>query len=116
MIERLDWESEMGADLAYLRHRAEKGLPTPELDREPTLCESGEWFYSAWSILSTDRQVGMSAGPIPFSAIDRFASRYELDRHEFETLFRVVSRIDAHMRSKAADSKPATDGPPRRAR
>lgn len=36
-----------------------------------------EWYlWNAFWELSTDRQLGMGSGPIPWSSIERFASRH----------------------------------------
>ena len=56
----------------------------------------GSGFYLAafWE-LNSDRPVGMAVAPIPFSAIDRFASRHEIDGEEFEFLVRMIRAMDA---------------------
>lgn len=107
MIARIDWECDVGEALPYLRHRADKGLSVPELDREPKLGAEAEWLYEAWTILQADRAIGMGAGPIPFAAIDRFAERYALSFDEFEGLLLSVRLIDSHVRAKASKPPPA---------
>lgn|GEM_PF-3766404 len=114
MIARIDWEIEVGDALPYLRHRVEKGLPTPELEREPDMCPEAEWLYEAWAILSTDRPIGMATGPIPFSSVDRLARRYGLGFDEFEGLLMSVRRIDSHVRSKTPAPQTAPGEPPGR--
>lgn len=44
---------------------------------------------------STDRHVGFAVGPIPFSAIDRYARRYGYDDHdEFRVLLDMIRAMD----------------------
>ena len=49
------------------------------------------FYYSAFSELSTDRQIGMSEGWIPWGSIDRYAHRYGLTGWDFER-FRILIR------------------------
>jgi hypothetical protein len=45
--------------------------------------------------LSSDRSFGMSEGPIPFSAIDRYARRYGIDAlDEFEAFLAIMQGVD----------------------
>lgn len=59
----------------------------------------------------------MMPGPIPFSAIDRFATRYDLSLLEFERLESAIRQIDEHFRAagkKPEPEAPAKPAPPRR--
>lgn len=64
-----------------------------------------EAYYDAFVELSTDRQSGMSVGPIPWSSIDRYACRHEIEGEAFEYLVRMVRALDdaflAHCRKEA---------------
>lgn len=60
------------------------------------------FYFEAFWELSSDRQIGMGLGEIPFSAIDRYAVRYKIvsvDR--FDEFRRVMRRMDAEYRSLA---------------
>lgn len=48
----------------------------------------------AWHDLSTCRQVGMSQGPIPFTAMLEWARFYRLDREATLLVWAVVRRLD----------------------
>ncbi|WP_185982979.1 phage tail assembly chaperone [Aureimonas mangrovi] len=75
---------------------AEEGdEPQALLDRpsvEPHLLP----FWEAFHELSTDRPIGMAgAGPIPFTSIDRYASRFGFDdANEFDRLLRMIRAMD----------------------
>lgn len=55
-----------------------------------------EWI--AFRALSTDRQIGMAMGPIPWLAIDRFASRYGLVGDDFDRLCEIIQAMDGAFR------------------
>ncbi|MBS7741439.1 MULTISPECIES: hypothetical protein [unclassified Chelatococcus] len=53
-------------------------------------------LLEAFNELGTDRPVGFGVGPIPFSSIDSYASRYGYDDAEgFELLRRAIRLMDA---------------------
>lgn len=70
----------------------------------------GSGFYlSAFWELNSDRPVGMAVAPIPFGAIDRFASRNGIEDEEFELLVRTIRAMDAtamaHWRSEPTEPR-----------
>jgi hypothetical protein len=54
---------------------------------------------SAYDALSTTRQVGMALGPIPWTAVDRYAERYGLTGDAFERLAVWIRMMDHAARS-----------------
>jgi hypothetical protein len=69
-----------------------------ELDR-PTLRPELSFYYNAFWILRSDRT--LENGPIPFTAIDRFADRYGVCGTEaFERLRILVTRMMDRYRQK----------------
>lgn len=50
--------------------------------------------WSAWWELHTDRPIGMGVGPIPFSAIDRYADRYGVESDAFEALRQLIRAME----------------------
>ena len=51
-------------------------------------------FLKAFWDLSSDRQIGMSVGPLPWSSIQRYASHLGLERGNIETLHVVLRSMD----------------------
>jgi hypothetical protein len=51
-----------------------------------------EW--EAFGQLATDRTIGMEAGAIPWSSIDRYARRYRIDEDEFDRFARLIRAMD----------------------
>lgn len=49
----------------------EAKAPIPDELEPPELLPGARWLYDAFWELSTDRQIGMAAGPIPASSIAR---------------------------------------------
>lgn len=65
------------------------------LQDRPEVFEHLSFVWSAWWELHTDRPMGMSVGPIPFTAISAFADRYgvaELDA--FDTFRELIRAMD----------------------
>ncbi|WP_455350783.1 phage tail assembly chaperone [Devosia epidermidihirudinis] len=61
----------------------------------PELLPGADELLSAFWALCSDRQVAMSEGPIPFSAINQWAARQGVDGgDEFATLMRCVRVMD----------------------
>jgi hypothetical protein len=89
-----------GAQSTYLDQLLERGhsVPAAYLKR-PRLHPQFQFYWDAFWELSSDRQVGMAIGRIPFSSIDRYAQRYDLDQVDEFDLFREVMRsMDAEFR------------------
>ncbi|MDB5618469.1 hypothetical protein [Tardiphaga sp.] len=65
-----------------------------------------EW--TSFGSLSTDRQVGMDRGPIPWSAINAYAQRYSLVDDDFDRFATLIRAMDqaylAYFRKKSEDA------------
>lgn len=74
----------------------EDGVEPKALQERPELAAELLFLWEAWWLLTTDRPIGMSGvGPIPFSAIDRYAQRYRIDDVDaFEAFAGVISQMD----------------------
>lgn len=72
-----------------------------------------EPFYEAWETLRHDRQFGAMGGVsrIPFSAIDLWARRYEVDGEEFDLFVTLIAAIDDEFIAWLAKQKPSKDKP-----
>lgn len=84
-----------------------QGLPVPEsIVNAPKLRSGLEFFYKAFWDLNHDRDVGMAEGGIPWSAIDRYAQRYEYDDiDDFERLVDLIRLIDIAYRKYSEDAQ-----------
>lgn len=54
-----------------------------------------EFYFNAFFTLSADRHIGMAEGRIPWTAVDRYAQRYDLTDDEFDVLWDVLTAMDA---------------------
>ena len=85
-------------------------MPKAILDRPP-LKRHLLIVWEAFFALSGDRQMGMSIGPIPFMAIDRYAARFGIAGEEFERFHALLTAMDAvHQRHVAEKMKGGADG------
>lgn len=110
-------------------HRAarEAGEPLPKklqalLEERTELSEAEAFYWAAFSYLSSCRAVGMAVGEIPWTAIDRYAERYQLAPDVGDLFAHLIHHMDAaymkHQRAKeeqrAAEAAAAKNAPPAR--
>lgn len=80
------------------------GEAIPEsIKNAPTLLPGLEFYMNAFWTLSTDRNLGMAEGPIPWTAIDRYAIRHDIwgwDFERFEFLIKAMDVTYIEFRSK----------------
>lgn len=89
-----------GAKWRVYARRINEGKPTPWWDDRPVLPESVGWVKRAFDALTTTRGIGMTVGPIPWTAVDRYAERYGLDGDGFERLQVWIRMMDHAAREK----------------
>lgn len=76
-----------------LEMAAKQGMPIPpSIENAPELLPGLEIYYHAFLNLTTDRTFGMAEGPIPWSAMDRYARRHGIEGFDFDR-FVVIMRI-----------------------
>ena len=64
------------------------------------------WHWWAFGELSTERQMGMGTGPIPYSAIRDLADEFTLLGNERSSFLYIVRGLDTHYLTHiAADQK-----------
>lgn len=69
--------------------------PIPDrIANAPTLQPGLALFYLAFQDLSSERQVGQSLGAIPWTAIDQYCTRYEIEGEQYEDMQYHVARLD----------------------
>lgn len=61
----------------------------------PQILPGLELYYEAFTELSSSRTSGMGIGAIPWTAIDRWALRYEVEGDDFERLAMYIRMMDA---------------------
>ena len=82
-----------GKDAQSLEAMAAAGHSVPALDARPSLT-GYEWLYEAFVMLTTCRSMGMGAGPIPWTAIDRYADAEGLGEDDRYLLTAVILHMD----------------------
>ncbi len=85
-------------------------MPAPaKLEKKPTLPDHLQFTWRAYWALSSDRHIGMAEGPIPWSAMDRYAIRYgivSMDDFDFFTLLlKAMDTVYLEIRSKQMNKK-----------
>lgn len=79
------------------------GKQVPAIERRPTLTGWG-WLWEAFWTLNTCRPIGMTVGPIPWTAVQRYAEVEGLGLEETDMLHQTIRHMDeallAHHREK----------------
>lgn len=69
--------------------------PIPDRIKDaPTLFVGLEFYYTAFTELSTCREMGMAMGPIPWTEVQAYADTYELSEDESEDLHVLIAMMD----------------------
>ncbi len=85
---------------------ADQGFDVPALNIRIRVAPHLTFHWSAFSDLSTDRQLGMGLGPIPWTAIERYAARYRIeDPDEFDRFAHLIGVMDRAFLSWHAEQK-----------
>lgn len=72
-----------------------EGLELPFLAARQDPDEALRFVWDAFWNLSTDRQVGFATGPIPWTAVDRYAVRHHIDDADaFERFHSLLRSMD----------------------
>lgn len=96
-----------------LLERAEKGLPTPALDRRPTLENGLGFYFTAYNDLKYDRPIGMTLGPIPWSSVVKWGEIHgitdpdDLDvlNHHIRAMENAVYALEERRKAKSKGKK-----------
>lgn len=71
-------------------------MPLPDkIKNKPEVSVGLELYWRAFSDLNSDRHVGMSEGPIPWSAIHRWGVRHNIWGDDFERLSAIIQGMDS---------------------
>ena len=88
-------QKEKGSDLTREEFLRLSKPDAKALQEKPELPDYLEWVFFAFFALSTCRDLGMSRGPIPWTAVDRYAARNRLTIDEFERFEFLIRELDA---------------------
>ncbi len=88
----MDWA---GAEQAIAKAAGDKVAELPFMRAKVIPDDHLSFEWGAFIELSTDRQSGFAIGPIGWSAIDRYAQRFDLMGDEFERFTRLMRAMDA---------------------
>lgn len=78
-----------------IEQAAQQGFPLPDkIANAPELLPGLEMYLTAFNRLSTCRQIGMSIGPIPWTAIGVYADQMEFDEEHRDLLYFFIESLD----------------------
>jgi hypothetical protein len=94
---------------ASVRAAIEKGRPLPDWYlNKPFTDFQGNWYLNAFYELSTNRSLGMSIGPIPWTAITEYATYHGLSRLTTDIFHIIIRALDnAYCKKVSEDNKKA---------
>ena len=103
---------QQGKNEAKIVELAQKmGQPLPEkIANKPILRSGLEVYWRAFWECSTDRDIGMAEGPIPWTAINDWGKRYGFEDESFERLILILKMMDsAYIEERTKSHKKAMD-------
>lgn len=81
---------------AIARAATDAGHSIPDDVIPPELLDEVRFAYAAFNQIGTDRAIGFSLGPVPWSAIDAYGRRYGLDDiDEFDRFVGLIRAIES---------------------
>lgn len=82
-------------------------MPLPDkIANKPEIKTGLELYWKAFQDLSSDRDVGMGVGPIPWSAMSTWGARNHIRGDDFERLVLVLRGLDSiYMDKQSKKSK-----------
>jgi hypothetical protein len=81
--------------------------PPPQYFEQPDVPLHLHGIWDAFFELTTERQIGMAAGPIPASIIKRYgAGEYGLEGDELDRFYRIIGRMDGEYLGYKPAAKP----------
>jgi hypothetical protein len=102
---------EVGASEKTILQQAQRQRgPIPQVILDAPELQIGlEWTYSAFGKLTTCRQIGMGIGPIPWTAINEFCVKHQLNSDDQDDFEYLIEQMDdayvQHMNKKAERDK-----------
>ncbi len=91
----------------FLELERETGERFPAIETKPNLLEMDFPYIKAFFTLSSDRQLGMAMGPIPYSSIVDYADRTGQDWQEFLEIIQHVDSVYMSLKATKDAKKPA---------
>lgn len=84
-----------------------KGRQIPEwFENEPVVDIGDDFYMKSFYDLGTERSIGMSLGPIPWSKIVAYASHYGLEPDVTEAFVDIIREMDVVYLDYNANNKP----------
>lgn len=100
-----------GASLSALEDLALKGHHIGALDGRPEVADENMFYWNAFSVLTTSREVGFSIGNIPLSEIEAFCRLAGIEdveeRMEFVSVIQAMDREFVEFHRKKGGTKNA---------
>lgn len=88
-------------------------MPIPAaIQNAPELLPGLDLFISAYTELSTCRQLGMTEGPIPWLAMNAYCDVYEIDGDLRQEFFYILRQLDNEMMEYRESKRPKPPSKP----
>lgn len=83
------------SEAAIIAMARKTGMPLPDkIANKPELIGGLEIYWKAFVELSSDRQIGMAEGPIPWSSMNMWAIRHGIYGDDFDRFIAILRSLD----------------------
>jgi hypothetical protein len=95
LIEALIWQHRWGSKVEGELDKVERGIePAAWLFTQPEIWTQNRFYWEAFNELSSERQIGMGMGPIPRSAIKRYAAEFAIEGEDYDVFHSIIRQMD----------------------
>jgi len=102
-------ERDIDKEAIIMQQALRLNAPLPDkIANVPDLNTGLEFYLEVYLDLCSDKNVGFGEGPIPWSAMNEYAKRYNIADEEFERMVSVLRAADAEVlkgKQKTAERK-----------
>jgi hypothetical protein len=115
LIAALRWQHQWGGQVKHWQFMAERGRDAPAaFHDQPELEPHLVWLWNAFWELGTERQLGMTVGPIPGSKLREYLrDEMELTDAEYDRARAIIRKADdaylGMLNARKADGPPLAD-------
>lgn len=91
-------ERDLDREAIIIQQALRLKAPIPDkIAHYPELEEGLDYYLDIYLDLCSDKSVGFGEGPIPWSAMDRYARRYNIEDEEFDRLVYIIKYVDSEL-------------------
>lgn len=91
-------ERDLDREAIIIQQALNLRAPIPDkIANFPDLNPGLDYYLEVYLDLCSDKDVGFGEGPIPWTSLDKYARRYNIEGEEFERLVQLIRIVDSEL-------------------